>query len=113
MSTESGRWAKPVIVGGPVLNEFDPGGDSANVRIALRGPAWFGRGMCTEATRTSPWWSASAIPRLDNGARKVEHGGVHHVGLQPPSNDGPPTKIAAPSPVPPPIETVMAPLFLP
>lgn len=34
-----------------VLNEFDPATESANFRIALRGPAWYGRGLGSEATR--------------------------------------------------------------
>ena len=34
-----------------VLNEHDPETDSANVRIALRGPAWYGRGLGSEAIR--------------------------------------------------------------
>ena len=34
-----------------VLNEHDPETDSANFRIALRGPAWYGRGLGSEATR--------------------------------------------------------------
>jgi RimJ/RimL family protein N-acetyltransferase len=38
-------------VGEAVLNEYDADRDSANFRIALRGPAWYGRGLGTEATR--------------------------------------------------------------
>ena len=34
-----------------VLNEHDPDADSANFRIALRGPAYYGRGLGSEATR--------------------------------------------------------------
>jgi len=34
-----------------VLNEFDPTEESCNFRIALRGPAWYGRGLGGEATR--------------------------------------------------------------
>ena len=34
-----------------VLNEHDPETDSANFRIALRGPACYGRGLGSEATR--------------------------------------------------------------
>jgi len=34
-----------------VLNEPDPESDAANFRIALRGPAHYGRGLGTEATR--------------------------------------------------------------
>ena len=34
-----------------VLNEHDPATDSANFRIALRGPAYYGRGLGSEATR--------------------------------------------------------------
>ena len=33
-----------------VLNEFDPATESANFRIGLRGPAWYGRGLGGEAT---------------------------------------------------------------
>lgn len=39
------------FVGEAVLNEWQPDSDSANFRIALRGPAWFGRGLGGEATR--------------------------------------------------------------
>jgi RimJ/RimL family protein N-acetyltransferase len=34
-----------------VLNDHDPESDSANFRIALRGPAYYGRGLGSEATR--------------------------------------------------------------
>ena len=34
-----------------VLNEYDAASNVANFRIALRGPAWYGRGLGTEATR--------------------------------------------------------------
>jgi RimJ/RimL family protein N-acetyltransferase len=37
--------------GEAVLNEYSADRDSANFRIALRGPAWYGRGLGTEATR--------------------------------------------------------------
>ena len=40
-----------LFAGEVVLNDFDPETNSANFRIALRGPAWFGRGLGTEATR--------------------------------------------------------------
>lgn len=36
--------------GEAVLNEFDAARRSANFRIALRGPAWYGRGLGGEAT---------------------------------------------------------------
>jgi RimJ/RimL family protein N-acetyltransferase len=39
------------FVGEVVLNQFDAGADTCEFRIALRGPAWFGRGLGTEATR--------------------------------------------------------------
>ena len=39
------------FVGEAVLNEFDADSDSCSFRISLRGPAWFGRGFGTEATR--------------------------------------------------------------
>jgi len=39
------------FVGEVVLNEFDPESDSCSFRISLRGPAWYGRGFGTEATR--------------------------------------------------------------
>jgi RimJ/RimL family protein N-acetyltransferase len=39
------------FAGEAVLNEYDPTDDSANFRISLRGPAWYGRGLGTEATR--------------------------------------------------------------
>jgi RimJ/RimL family protein N-acetyltransferase len=38
------------FAGEVVLNEFDPADESANFRIALRGPAWYGRGIGSEAT---------------------------------------------------------------
>ena len=34
-----------------VLNEHDAAADSANFRIGLRGPAYYGRGLGSEATR--------------------------------------------------------------
>jgi RimJ/RimL family protein N-acetyltransferase len=37
--------------GEAVLNEYAAEDNSANFRIALRGPAWYGRGLGTEATR--------------------------------------------------------------
>ncbi|MEO6126616.1 MAG: GNAT family N-acetyltransferase [Ilumatobacteraceae bacterium] len=37
-------------VGEAVLNEYDAESDSANFRISLRGPAWFGRRLGGEAT---------------------------------------------------------------
>ena len=36
--------------GEAVLNEYRVDQNSANFRIALRGPAWYGRGLGTEAT---------------------------------------------------------------
>lgn len=39
------------FAGEVVLNEFDAAGNSANFRIALRGPAWYGRGLGGEATQ--------------------------------------------------------------
>lgn len=42
----TGEWAGEVVV-----NEFDAAAGVANFRIALRGPAWFGRGLGGEATR--------------------------------------------------------------
>ena len=39
------------FAGEAVLNEYDAGTESANFRIALRGPKWYGRGLGTEATR--------------------------------------------------------------
>jgi RimJ/RimL family protein N-acetyltransferase len=38
------------FAGEVVLNEYDAERNSANFRIALRGPAWYGRGLGTEAT---------------------------------------------------------------
>lgn len=38
------------FAGEAVLNEFDAAAQAANFRIALRGPAWFGRGLGGEAT---------------------------------------------------------------
>lgn len=39
------------FAGEAVLNEHDPETATANFRIALRGPAWYGRGLGGEATR--------------------------------------------------------------
>lgn len=33
-----------------VLNDYDPATESANFRVSLRGPAWYGRGLGGEAT---------------------------------------------------------------
>ena len=52
------------FAGEAVLNEYDPADESANFRIALRGPAWYGRGIGSEAT-----------------ALIVQHG-LHSVGLR-------------------------------
>ena len=43
---QTGEYAGEVV-----LNEHDPETGSANIRIALRGPAWWGRGLGSEATR--------------------------------------------------------------
>lgn len=42
----SGAWASEAV-----LNEYDDERNSANLRISLRGPDWYGRGLGTEATR--------------------------------------------------------------
>ncbi len=39
------------FVGEVVLNEYEPSEETASFRISLRGPAWFGRGLGTEATQ--------------------------------------------------------------
>ncbi len=52
------------FAGEAVLNEYAAAAETANFRIALRGPAWYGRGLGTEATRLI-----------------VEHG-LHTVGLR-------------------------------
>lgn len=38
------------LAGEVVLNEYDVAAKTCSFRIALRGPAWFGRGLGTEAT---------------------------------------------------------------
>jgi RimJ/RimL family protein N-acetyltransferase len=43
--------ATGLFAGEAVVNEYDSDSDSANFRISLRGPAWFGRGLGGEATR--------------------------------------------------------------
>lgn len=43
--------ATGAVAGEAVLNDYDPEQESANFRISMRGPAWFGRGLGTEATR--------------------------------------------------------------
>ena len=40
-----------LFAGEVVLNEYDPDAGSCSFRISLRGPAWYGRGLGTEATR--------------------------------------------------------------
>ncbi len=40
-----------LFAGEAVLNEYDPALETANFRISLRGPSWFGRGLGSEATR--------------------------------------------------------------
>lgn len=42
--------ATGLFAGEVVLNEFDPSTNAASFRISLGGPAWFGRGLGTEAT---------------------------------------------------------------
>src|SRR3990170_4852673 len=56
VESTTGAWA-----GEAVLNEFDEEANSANFRISLRGPGWYGRGLGTEATRLL----------LDHGLRTV------------------------------------------
>ena len=43
--------ATGTFAGEVVLNEFDASANSANFRISLRGPAWYGRGLGGEATQ--------------------------------------------------------------
>jgi RimJ/RimL family protein N-acetyltransferase len=43
--------ASGLYAGEAVLNEYEADSESANFRIALRGPAWYGRGLGSEATR--------------------------------------------------------------
>ena len=45
IETNTGEFAGEVV-----LNEYEPASASASFRISLRGPAWFGRGLGTEAT---------------------------------------------------------------
>lgn len=45
VENETGAWAGEVV-----LNEYQPKSNEASFRISLRGPAWFGRGLGTEAT---------------------------------------------------------------
>jgi RimJ/RimL family protein N-acetyltransferase len=39
------------MAGEAVLNDYDATSDTANFRIGLRGPGWYGRGLGGEATR--------------------------------------------------------------
>ena len=39
------------FVGEVVLSEYEAAANTCSFRISLRGPAWFGRGLGTEATR--------------------------------------------------------------
>ncbi len=43
--------ATGIAAGEAVLNEYDAAAEACNFRIALRGPAWYGRGLGGEATR--------------------------------------------------------------
>ncbi len=40
-----------LFAGEAVVNEYSPAEETANFRISLRGPEWYGRGLGTEATR--------------------------------------------------------------
>lgn len=57
------------FAGEAVLNEYLADVETANFRIALRGPAWYGRGLGTEATRLI----------VDHGLNTV---GLHRITLE-------------------------------
>ena len=76
--------------GEAVLNEYDAASESANFRIALRGPAWYGRGLGTEATRLIAEHglrtvglrgiTLSVLARNPRAARAYEKAGFHRTG---------------------------------
>jgi RimJ/RimL family protein N-acetyltransferase len=76
--------------GEAVLNEYDADGETANFRIALRGPAWYGRGLGTEATRLIVAHglhtiglrsiTLSVLARNPRAVRTYEKAGFHRSG---------------------------------
>jgi RimJ/RimL family protein N-acetyltransferase len=76
--------------GEAVLNEYDADGDTANFRTSLRGPAWYGRGLGTEATRLIVEHglhtiglrsiTLSVLARNPRAARAYEKAGFHRTG---------------------------------
>jgi RimJ/RimL family protein N-acetyltransferase len=97
--------------GEAVLNEYDTAAGTANFRIALRGPAWYGRGLGTEATRLIVdhglhaiglrGITLSVLARNPRAVRAYEKAGFHrtgetvedgqawvHMAIAPPRGDG-------------------------
>jgi RimJ/RimL family protein N-acetyltransferase len=82
------------LAGEAVLNEYAPDADEANFRIALRGPAWYGRGLGTEATRLIVEHglhtiglrriTLSVLARNPRARRAYEKAGFHvtHIGVE-------------------------------
>ena len=78
------------VAGEVVLNEHDPERGSMNLRIALRGPAWFGRGLGSDAIRVVVGFARESLPLVgltlsvltDNvrAIRSYEHSGFVRVG---------------------------------
>lgn len=73
-----------------VLNEYDAATDSANFRIGLRGPAWYGRGLGSEATRLIvehglrevglAQITLGVLARNPRARRAYRHAGFHETG---------------------------------
>ena len=84
--------ATGAFAGEVVLNEYDPVGNRVNFRISLRGPAWFGRGLGTEATTLLVCYAFShlglatidlaVLARNTRAIRAYEKAGFQRVGAQ-------------------------------
>ena len=76
--------------GEAVLNGYDARREATNFRISLRGPAWYGRGLGTEATRLIVEHglhtiglrtiTLSVLARNPRAARAYEKAGLHRTG---------------------------------
>ena len=80
------------VAGEAVLNEYDAAHDAANFRIGLRGPAWYGRGLGSEATRLIvdhgldtiglARITLSVLARNPRAQRAYEKAGFHVTGAE-------------------------------